>query len=230
MADLTEVSWKQIVAWTVFIGVISGMVYAAYTILAKTDFGQIFSNLFGITNSLLHGLNAQVQTCQTEGWFSSGCWLGPVAVSAAILAALVGITKFALGPATETRIGRLWEQIKGKKITVEDMNSIEAKVKEVIAEAEGKNAKYNNLTDEQKELVKESGTIHTANNILQETIKNDSTINAAKKQAMINEANDAKQEKLNEIREKFIEESTDQDEAEADADEALNISDEMFAK
>lgn len=196
MADLLETSWKQIIAWGIFLLVIAGIAYIVYYVLENTDFGQIFSNLFGALNSVLHGLNSQIQSCDNNGWFSSGCWLGPLLVSAGVLLAFIPVVKFLLGPATETRIGRLWEQVTGKKVSVADMDNIQKKVEAAFEEVKAKNPKYQNMTEDQELLAKNQATAQATAKITTDTInKNPAITNKAELIQTVMEESGAFQDK-----------------------------------
>jgi len=126
----------SIVNWTVFIGVSAIVVVGIYYIFKNSAIGNLFSDIFSVLDRGVAAMNEQLEKCQDAGFFSTSCGIGIFFIVAGIGYLFFVVGRFMLGTPTETRAGQLWESIKGRRVTVEDMKDIKATVETLQKEWE----------------------------------------------------------------------------------------------
>lgn len=225
---------ESIINWTIFISVCAIIAVGIYYIFRNSAIGNLFNDIFSVFDRGIAAMNEQLEKCQDAGFFSTSCGIGIFLIVAGIGYLFFLVGRYMLGTPTETRAGQLWESIKGRKVSVEDMKDIKATVETLQREWERDPKNAQKVKDIEKfeggqEFFERSIAIHETH---RETIKDLDPNNQAD-QSKRTLSEQVRDENLKNARRKFEYPDDDDNEPSREktqnADDIENYAEDVFA-
>ena len=198
----------QIIQWIVTIMIVSGLVLVMWLLIKNTGIGRLLRGIYDAMSDAARELGNQLSTCAADFW-SNKCWLKWVAI--AWFGAQFIFTVAQLGVALyRTRIDSKIADARGKGITQEEANDMEAQVDEAFETWKTKNPeKAKNLTEEDEIQIKR-GSLY---NKLRKNIKKLLEKSDQSKEAKA-EAEKVVDQELQELSEQAVEDNPEGDQGE----------------
>ena len=159
------------------------VVIAAYVALMNTPLGKALNAAFGLIGGLLNSIDAEIESCNTYGWFNiDHCFLGVFSVGFAILYATFRIVRFFYKGG-----GTLSDEV-AKQQALEPAKSQDDIESEVIRDGKlaevAERAKANGLSDDEAKAAIEKAAARTLVSKIVDTVNKSSLSPDAIKEAI----------------------------------------------
>lgn len=143
----------QIIQWIVTIMIVSGLILVMWLLIKNTGVGRLLRGIYDAMSDAARELGNQLTACAADFW-SNKCWLKWVGIG--VLGAQFIFAVAQIGVALyRTRIDSKIADARGKGITKEEANDMEAQVDEAFESWKAKNPeKAKNLTEEDEVQIK----------------------------------------------------------------------------